>query len=100
MLEYQDHNITRISHVGNFGMQFGILMPLLTESMSNEGDLYTYYIDDLQTFYQASNKLFDQDADFKTSEYNMIVRLQSNDSKIVSLQSLFMFHIIRKLLTN
>ncbi len=40
-------------------------------------------IKDLQAFYKASKKLFDEDPEFKKRAYERVVRLQSGEADIV-----------------
>jgi arginyl-tRNA synthetase len=78
------HNVLRINHIGDFGLQFGMIIQHLLEKYPNykESNLS---ITDLQNLYAESKKRFDVDADFKKEAYQKVVQLQLNiNNDIVS----------------
>ena len=85
MLEHYGHNVIKVSHVGDFGTPFGMLIALLEEKITSIEDLETFTITDLQSFYKESKKRFDNDPDFKKTAYEMVVLLQSHNPKIVKM---------------
>ncbi|KAM8718806.1 hypothetical protein ACLKA7_001507 [Drosophila subpalustris] len=82
LLEFLQHDVIRINHLGDWGTQFGMLIAhledrfphFLTESPP---------IGDLQAFYKESKKRFDEDDDFKKRAYNHVVTLQAGDQKSI-----------------
>ena len=56
MLEHYGHNVIKVSHVGDFGTPFGMLIALLEEKITSIEDLETFTITDLQSFYKESKK--------------------------------------------
>ncbi|CAD7956665.1 unnamed protein product [Amoebophrya sp. A120] len=76
VLEFCGHDVTRLNHVGDWGTQFGMLIEYMRETypdfLENMPD-----ISDLQSFYKASKKRFDDDADFKKRSQLSVVELQA-----------------------
>jgi arginyl-tRNA synthetase len=82
LYELQGHEVHRINHIGDFGLQFGMIIQHLLETHPN------YYkinltISDLQTFYVESKKRFDNEPEFQKNAYQKVVMLQSGDMKIL-----------------
>lgn len=79
ILESVGHDVVRLNHVGDWGTQFGMLIEYMKEEypdfLNNPP-----VISDLQSFYKASKKRFDEDADFKKRSQQGVVALQSGDS--------------------
>eukprot|EP00397_Hematodinium_sp_SG-2012_P020051 GEMP01020636.1.p1 GENE.GEMP01020636.1~~GEMP01020636.1.p1 ORF type:complete len:580 (+),score=111.94 GEMP01020636.1:93-1832(+) len=79
ILEFCGHDVHRINHVGDWGTQFGMLIEYMREAYpdfhKNQPD-----ISDLQTFYKAAKKRFDDDADFKKRAQLSVVALQGGDA--------------------
>lgn len=82
LYELQEHEVHRINHVGDFGLQFGMIIQHLLEKYPDYQNC-DFSISDLQTFYAESKKRFDTDETFKQNAYNKVVQLQSNDTDIV-----------------
>lgn len=74
--EMLGYNVSRINHIGDFGLQFGMIITHLL-------DIYPDYnnsnltISDLQNLYAESKKRFDSDLVFKNEAYRKVVQLQS-----------------------
>ena len=79
MLEESGHTVFRINHVGDWGTQFGMLIEYIKETypdfLTNTPD-----ISDLEVFYKAAKKRFDDDADFKLRAQRQVVALQSGEA--------------------
>jgi len=76
LLEFLGHDVRRINHLGDWGTQFGMLIAHLQDTFPN----YLAeppQIADLQSFYKASKKRFDEDEEFKKRAYAAVVALQS-----------------------
>ncbi|KAM0948127.1 putative arginine--tRNA ligase [Dioscorea sansibarensis] len=81
MLEFSNVEVLRRNHVGDWGTQFGMLIQHLFESFPNWEDVGEQAIGDLQEFYKASKKRFDEDDSFKERAQQAVVRLQSGEDK-------------------
>lgn len=77
LLEFFNHDVVRINHVGDWGTQFGMLIAHLQEEFPNYL-LQSPPIEDLQTFYKTSKVRFDSDEQFKKRSYEAVVNLQSH----------------------
>eukprot|EP01137_Pigoraptor_chileana_P031122 Opistho-2@18489 len=81
LLEFYEFDVLRVNHVGDWGTQFGMLIAHLKD-MFPDYETVSPPIGDLQAFYKASKKRFDEDADFKRRAYDHVVRLQSGDASV------------------
>ena len=68
------HEVERVSHVGDWGTQFGMLITHLSES-----GLDGSQVDDLNAFYREAKRRFDEDAAFKERAREAVVALQRGD---------------------
>ncbi|EDV99853.1 probable arginine--tRNA ligase, cytoplasmic [Drosophila grimshawi] len=80
LLEFMQHDVIRINHLGDWGTQFGMLIAHLEDCFPNFVN-ESPPIGDLQEFYKESKKRFDADDNFKKRAYNRVVSLQSGDPK-------------------
>lgn len=78
ILEYQGYDVVRQNHVGDWGTQFGMLIQYASEEYPNYMDQMPD-IKDLETFYKAAKKRFDEDPVFKEKAQKTVVKLQSGD---------------------
>eukprot|EP00927_Polykrikos_kofoidii_P025871 TRINITY_DN2317_c0_g1_i6.p1 TRINITY_DN2317_c0_g1~~TRINITY_DN2317_c0_g1_i6.p1 ORF type:complete len:586 (+),score=117.18 TRINITY_DN2317_c0_g1_i6:74-1831(+) len=76
ILEFCGHEVHRLNHVGDWGTQFGMLIEYMKEVYPNFQDS-TPEVRDLQEFYKASKKRFDDDEEFKKRAQLNVVDLQS-----------------------
>ncbi|ARU93129.1 arginine--tRNA ligase [Tatumella citrea] len=74
-LEFLGHKVTRVNHIGDWGTQFGMLIAYL-EKAENDGDIS---LSDLEGFYRAAKKLYDEDPDFALRARSYVVKLQQGD---------------------
>lgn len=77
VLSYLGHNVIRANHVGDWGTQFGMLIAYL-EKMQNE-NANDMALSDLETFYRAAKKHYDEDPIFAEKARNYVVKLQGGD---------------------
>lgn len=77
MLEFFNHNVIRLNHVGDWGTQFGMLIVYLQDTFPNYLE-QSPTIKDLQAFYKASKVRFDEDEQFKKRSYDAVVKLQGH----------------------
>lgn len=83
LYESEGHDVMRINHIGDFGLQFGMLIQHLFE-VCPEYKMQVSSISDLQKFYAESKKRFDTDELFNKNTYDKVVKLQSGDTEIVN----------------
>ena len=88
LLEFLEHDVLRLNHVGDWGTQFGMLIAHLQDRFPNYTEV-SPPISDLQAFYKESKSRFDTDEDFKKRAYSCVVSLQSGDKN-----SLKAWHLI------
>lgn len=86
MHEYVGNTVIRQNHVGDWGTQFGMLTAYLVELGENASE---FELNDLEDFYRKAKIRFDQDSDFANLAREYVVRLQSNDPRILELWQRF-----------
>src|SRR5947207_4097209 len=69
-----EHAVERVSHVGDWGTQFGMLITHLSES-----GLDGSQVDDLNAFYREAKHRFDEDPAFKDRAREAVVALQQGE---------------------
>ena len=87
VFEFKGHHVIRQNHVGDWGTQFGMLIA----HFSDEGYAHdaTFKLNDLESFYKAAKKRFDEDADFADRSRQWVVALQSGDPDCLRMWSNF-----------
>ena len=70
----------RQNHVGDWGTQFGMLMANMMDLPKAERSL-----SDLEDFYRASKKRFDEDPDFAIRARRLVVDLQAGDHNCINI---------------
>lgn len=83
VLEFLNHDVLRLNHLGDWGTQFGMLIAHLQDKFP---DFKTHSppIADLQAFYKESKKRFDEDEEFKKRAYACVVQLQSGQPDYIA----------------
>ena len=78
ILEFRDHDVLRLNHVGDWGTQFGMLITYLRE-VCPEALTTAEAVDlgDLVSFYRQAKKRFDTDEAFQESARQEVVKLQA-----------------------
>jgi hypothetical protein len=74
VLEFLGDNVIRQNHVGDWGTQFGMLMAYLQENPITSDEL-----SDLENFYRAAKKRFDESEEFADRARGLVVKLQAGD---------------------
>jgi len=80
ILEFQEHDVLRLNHIGDWGTQFGMLIAYLKEAYpaalttSNALEL-----GDLVTLYRQAKQRFDQDEVFREASRQEVVALQAGE---------------------
>ncbi len=81
ILEFLGHDVLKISHVGDWGTPFGMLIAHLDsaypEALDNPD---TVNLADLSTFYREAKQRFDTDEAFQAAARQAVVQLQSGDA--------------------
>ncbi|XP_063829685.1 arginine--tRNA ligase, cytoplasmic [Ostrinia nubilalis] len=83
VLEFLNHDVLRINHLGDWGTQFGMLIAHLQDKFPNF-KTHSPPISDLQAFYKESKKRFDEDEEFKKRAYACVVQLQSGQPDYIA----------------
>ncbi|RMU72156.1 Arginine--tRNA ligase [Pseudomonas syringae pv. apii] len=80
VLEFLGDTVIRQNHVGDWGTQFGMLMANMIDQPKAERSL-----SDLEDFYRASKKRFDEDPEFATRARKLVVDLQAGDHNCLNI---------------
>ncbi|MEC4817794.1 MAG: arginine--tRNA ligase [Scytonema sp. PMC 1069.18] len=82
IVEFAGHEVLRISHVGDWGTPFGMLIAYLEETYP-EALTTTENLDlgDLSSFYRQAKKRFDADENFREAARQAVVKLQAGEEK-------------------
>lgn len=81
VLEFLGDEVIRQNHVGDWGTQFGMLLAHMEENpAAAEGELA-----DLEQFYRASKKRFDESDEFADRARQLVVRLQTGEPECLRL---------------
>ncbi|WP_437881910.1 arginine--tRNA ligase [Pseudomonas sp. LRF_L74] len=81
VLEFLGDEVIRQNHVGDWGTQFGMLLAYMQEQpVGSDAEL-----SDLETFYRAAKKRFDDSAEFADRARELVVKLQAGDAECLRL---------------
>jgi arginyl-tRNA synthetase len=84
--EARGHTVDRVSHVGDWGTQFGMLIRFLDEEFAGDDDrIAALPATDLNSLYKAAKERFDRDESFRDGSRDMVVRLQSGDERALTI---------------
>ncbi|KYC36471.1 arginine--tRNA ligase [Scytonema hofmannii PCC 7110] len=82
IVEFMGHEVLRVSHVGDWGTPFGMLIAHLEETYPEAlNTTETLNLGDLSSFYREAKKRFDADEDFRKAAHQAVVKLQAGDEK-------------------
>ncbi|WP_115089522.1 arginine--tRNA ligase [Pseudomonas wadenswilerensis] len=84
VLEFLGDDVIRQNHVGDWGTQFGMLMAYLQENPITSDEL-----SDLENFYRAAKKRFDESEEFADRARGLVVKLQAGDPECLKLWTRF-----------
>jgi len=87
VLEFLGDTVIRQNHVGDWGTQFGMLLAYMEEKRS--GDSEQAELADLEEFYRAAKKRFDQSPEFAERARELVVALQAGDANCLRLWQRF-----------
>ncbi|MWV12357.1 arginine--tRNA ligase [Pseudomonas sp. R-28-1W-6] len=81
VLEFLGDTVIRQNHVGDWGTQFGMLLAYMQEQpVDSEAGLA-----DLEGFYRAAKKRFDESSEFADRARQLVVQLQAGDADCLRL---------------
>lgn len=81
VLEFLGDEVIRQNHVGDWGTQFGMLLAYMQEQpVDSEAGLA-----DLEGFYRAAKKRFDESPEFAERARELVVQLQAGDAECLRL---------------
>ncbi len=81
LFEFLGDEVIRQNHIGDWGTQFGMLIAYFEE----QGDEASKSLSDLEEFYKAAKKRFDEDENFAKKAREYVVKLQSGDEGCLKL---------------
>ena len=85
VLEFLGDEVIRQNHVGDWGTQFGMLLAYLEENpAAAESELA-----DLEQFYRAAKKRFDDSEAFANRARELVVKLQAGDAECLKMWARF-----------
>ncbi|UFH49146.1 arginine--tRNA ligase [Pseudomonas sp. KNUC1026] len=84
VLEFLGDTVIRQNHVGDWGTQFGMLLAYLQENPADSDQLA-----DLENFYRAAKKRFDESEAFAKTARGLVVKLQAGDPDCLALWTRF-----------
>ena len=79
VLEFLGDDVIRQNHVGDWGTQFGMLMAMLEDNP----DMLKSALSDLEEFYRAAKKRFDEDSVFADRARKLVVDLQAGNEECI-----------------
>ncbi|WP_448216108.1 arginine--tRNA ligase [Endozoicomonas sp. 2B-B] len=84
-LEFLGHKVIRQNHLGDWGTQFGMLIAHLEELEQDSQEAQAMELSNMEAFYKAAKKRFDDDEVFATKAREYVVELQSGDEHCLKL---------------
>lgn len=85
VLEFLGDDVIRQNHVGDWGTQFGMLLAYLQDQPVNSDA----ELGDLEQFYRAAKKCFDDSSEFADRARGLVVKLQAGDAECLRLWKRF-----------
>ena len=84
VLEFLGHDVLKISHIGDWGTPFGMLIAYLQEAYPDpQAAAEASTSGELATFYRQAKKRFDEDETFKENARQAVVKLQAGDEAVL-----------------
>ena len=85
VLEFLGDEVIRQNHVGDWGTQFGMLLAYMQENPAAADS----ELSDLENFYRAAKKRFDESPEFAERARELVVQLQAGDAECMRLWTRF-----------
>ncbi len=80
ILEFQGHDVLKLSHVGDWGTPFGMLIAHLQSAYPEALNAVDLDLGSLATFYKEAKVRFDTDEAFQSNARQAVVLLQAGDA--------------------
>jgi arginyl-tRNA synthetase len=84
VLEFSGHHVIRQNHIGDWGTPFGMLIEHLRD-LGGADEAAELSVGELDVFYRAARKKFDEGATFAERSRQRVVLLQSGDATTLAL---------------
>ncbi|HVB92330.1 MAG TPA: arginine--tRNA ligase [Acidimicrobiales bacterium] len=88
VLGFVGHHVLRENHIGDWGTPFGMLIEHLID-VGGSADARSFSVRDLNEFYTAARRLYDEDPSFADRSRRRVVLLQNGDAETVGLWEIF-----------
>ena len=88
VLDLLGHKVIRQNHMGDWGTQFGMLLAHLSDELAHDVATETA-LSDLEDFYRAAKKRFDNEDGFADRAREYVVKLQGGDQDCLALWQAF-----------
>jgi arginyl-tRNA synthetase len=85
ILKYLGHKITKISHLGDWGTQFGILIRYIKEFKSDIINNKNLSLEIISNYYKKANILFDTDLNFKINARQEVINFQNENNESIKI---------------
>ncbi|MGB7084339.1 MAG: arginine--tRNA ligase, partial [Phormidesmis sp.] len=84
VVEFLGHDVQKVSHIGDWGTPFGMLIAYLQEAYPDpQAAAEAASSGDLATFYRQAKRRFDEDETFKETARQAVVKLQAGDANVL-----------------
>ncbi len=94
VLSFLGHHVRRENHIGDWGTPFGMLIEHLLDVDGAES-AESFTVRDLNEFYAAARRQFEDDPDFAERSRRRVVLLQSGDGETLRLWRIFVAESMR-----
>ncbi len=84
ILLHLGHKVIKISHLGDWGTQFGVLISYIKENY-NYNDIKHIKLEKLSSLYQAAQKKFETNQQFKDLAKKEVINLQKEDKTSINI---------------
>lgn len=84
ILKYTGNTVIKISHLGDWGTQFGILINYIKEKYNND-TLKKISLQKLSEFYKNAQKKFETDQKFKDQAKKEVIKLQQKEKNTINI---------------
>jgi arginyl-tRNA synthetase len=94
VLAFLGHEVVRENHIGDWGTPFGMLIEHLLD-VGGAARAESFSVRDLNEFYAAARRQFDEDAEFAERSRQRVVLLQGGDPETMRLWRVFVAESMR-----
>ena len=81
LVAFAGHDVERVSHIGDWGTQFGMLIAHLEEVLPDDPSAAGTQIQDVEAFYRSANARFTADDEFRLRARRRVVDLQAGEPR-------------------